>query len=195
MQLYDRTLGDWLEYWAALTPDNDYIVYSDRNLHFSWATFNQRVDNMAKGLLAIGVKKGSHVGIWAQNVPDWLTFLYASAKLGAVAITVNTNYKTHDLAYVLKHSDMDTLCLTDGAAGGNYVDMVYSLVPEIKQSQRGHLNSENFPKLKNIVYIGQEKYRGMYNTAEILLLGANKADEDYIAIKQSVKCQIGRAHV
>ena len=188
MQLYDRTLGDWLEYWAALTPDNDYIVYSDRNLHFSWATFNQRVDNMAKGLLAIGVKKGSHVGIWAQNVPDWLTFLYASAKLGAVAITVNTNYKTHDLAYVLKHSDMDTLCLTDGAAGGNYVDMVYSLVPEIKQSQRGHLNSENFPKLKNLVYIGQEKYRGMYNTAEILLLGANKTDEDYIAIKQSVKC-------
>jgi Acyl-CoA synthetases (AMP-forming)/AMP-acid ligases II len=188
MQLYDRTLGDWLEHWATLTPDNDYIVYSDRNLRFSWATFNQRVDNMAKGLLAIGVKKGSHVGIWAQNVPDWLTFLYACAKLGAVAITVNTNYKTHDLAYVLQNSDMDTLCLTDGAAGGNYVDMIYGLVPEIKQSQRGHLKSENFPKLKNLVYIGQEKYRGMYNTAEVLLLGANQTDEDYIAVKQSVDC-------
>ena len=188
MQLYDKTLGDWLEHWATLTPDNDYIVYSDRNLRFSWATFNQRVDNMAKGLLAIGVKSGSHVGIWAQNVPDWLTFLYACAKLGAVAITVNTNYKTHDLAYVVEHSDMETLCLTDGAAGGNYVDIVYELIPELRQSQRGHLSSEKFPKLKNVIYIGQEKYRGMYNIAEILLLGANKSDADYLAVKQSVNC-------
>ncbi|MDR0811490.1 MAG: AMP-binding protein [Paludibacter sp.] len=188
MQLSNRTLGEWLEYWATETPDNEYIVYSDRNLRFSWAAFNLRVDNMAKGLLAIGVGHGSHVGIWAQNVPDWLTILYACAKLGAVAITVNTNYKTHDLAYVVEHSDMDTLCLTDGAAGGNYVDMVYSLIPELQQSQRGHLNSEKFPKLKNVVYIGQEKYRGMYNTAEILLLGANKSDKDYLAVKQTVKC-------
>jgi len=99
MQLYDRTLGDWLEYWATETPDHDYIVYSDRNLHFTWSAFNTRVDNMAKGLLAIGVIKGSHVGIWAQNVPDWLTFLYACAKIGAVAVTVNTSYKSHELAF------------------------------------------------------------------------------------------------
>lgn len=97
------------------TPDADYIIYSDRNLRFTWKVFNQRVDDMAKGLLAIGVSKGDHVGIWAQNVPDWLTFLYACAKIGAV--TVNTNYKEHELAYVIENSDMHTLCITDGAAG------------------------------------------------------------------------------
>jgi fatty-acyl-CoA synthase len=186
--LSNRTLGDWLEYWAEKTPESEYIVYSDRDLRFTWAAFNRRVDNMAKGLLSIGVKKSSHVGIWAQNVPDWLTFLYACAKLGAVAITVNTNYKTHDLAYVLKHSDMDTLCLTDGAAGNNYLSMVYSLIPELRNSQRGHLKSEQFPKLKNVVYIGQEKFRGMYNTSEVLLLGANGNDEEYRSIKRSVDC-------
>ena len=83
-QLFERTLGGWLEYWAETTPDKEYIVYSDRDLRFTWKVFNERVDNLAKGLLAIGVKKGSNVGIWATNVPDWLTFLYATAKIGAV---------------------------------------------------------------------------------------------------------------
>ena len=188
LALSDKTLGDWLEQWAREIPDRDYIVYSDRDLRFTWRQFNERVDNMAKGLMAIGVTKGTHVGIWAQNVPDWLTFLYACAKLGAVAITVNTNYKSHELAFVIENSDMHTLCLTDGAAGSNYVDMVYKLIPELRESQRGRLDSKTFPTLKNVVYIGQEKYRGMYNTAEILLLGSNHPDEDYLALKRTVTC-------
>jgi len=131
MKLFDRTLGDWLEHWAAETPDHEYIVYSDRNLRFSWSVFNERVDNMSKGLLSIGVTKGTHVGIWAQNVPDWLTFLYACAKLGAVAVTVNTNYKDNELAFILENSDMHTLCITDGVPGSDFVEMVYTLVPEL----------------------------------------------------------------
>lgn len=188
MQLYDRTLGDWLEYWATETPDHDYIVYSDRNLHFTWSAFNTRVDNMAKGLLAIGVIKGSHVGIWAQNVPDWLTFLYACAKIGAVAVTVNTSYKSHELAFVLENSDMHTLCITDGVSGNDYVETINTLIPELKTTQRGKLQSLRFPELKNLIYIGQEKHRGMYNTAEILLLGANKTEDELIEIKQSLHC-------
>ena len=103
LQLSERTLGDWLEHWAEVTPDKEYIVYSDRNLRFTWSQFNKRVDNMAKGLLAIGVEKGTHVGIWAGNVPDWLTFLYACAKIGAVAVTVNTNYKQAELEYLCQN--------------------------------------------------------------------------------------------
>lgn len=63
IQLSERTLGDWLEHWAKETPDKEYIVYSDRNLQFTWSQFNRRVDNMAKGLLAIGITHGTHVGI------------------------------------------------------------------------------------------------------------------------------------
>lgn len=100
IQLSERTLGDWLEHWVKETPDKEYIVYSDRNLRFTWSQFNRRVDNMAKGLLAIGITHGTHVGIWARNVPDWLTFLYACAKIGAVAVTVNTNYKQAELEYL-----------------------------------------------------------------------------------------------
>lgn len=188
MQLSDRTVGGWLEYWAEKTPDKEYIVYSDRDLRFTWKQFNERVDNMAKGLLAIGVKPGSHLGIWATNVPDWLTFLYAGAKIGAVLVTINTNYKQHELEYIVDNADLDTLCITEGVFDGSYIDMVYEMAPELKTTQRGYLNVKRFPKLKNVVFIGQEKYRGMYNTAEILLLGKNVSCDTLDETKSTVKC-------
>ena len=187
-QLHERTLGQWLEHWAETTPDKEYIVYSDRDLRFTWSKFNERVDNLAKGLIAIGVKRGSNVGIWATNVPDWLTFLYATAKIGAVLVTVNTNYKQSELEYLCKDSDMHTLCITDGTWDCNYVDMTYTMLPELKNCERGHLNSERFPYMKNVVFIGMEKYRGMFNTAELLLLGQNVEDETLLEMKSKVTC-------
>lgn len=188
MQLSERTIGEWLEYWAEKTPEKEYIVYSDRDLRFTWKEFDERVNNMAKGLLAIGVKPGSHVGIWATNVPDWLTFLYAGAKIGAVLVTINTNYKQHELEYIVDNADIDTLCITEGVFDGNYIDMVYEMAPELKTTQRGYLNVERFPKLKNVVFIGQEKFRGMYNTAEILLLGKNVSCDVLNKTKRIVNC-------
>ena len=189
MNLFDRTLGEWVEHWAETTPDKEYIVYSDRNLRFTWKQFNERVDNMAKGLLSIGVEKGTHVGIWAGNVPDWLSFLYACAKIGAVAVTVNTNYKRSELEYVCQNSDMHTLCIVNGDKGSDdFVNIVYDIIPELKTCQRGYLKSKALPKMKNVVYIGQEKYRGMYNTAEILLLGSNIDDKELNEAKKNVSC-------
>lgn len=186
MQLYNRTLGQWLEHWANTTPDREYIVYSDRNLRFTWSQFNRRVDEAALGLLSIGVKKGDHVGIWAQNVPEWLTLMYACAKIGAVYVTVNTNYKQHELEFLVENSDMHTLCITDGTWDSNYVDMTYEMLPELKSSPRGALESKRFPKMKNVVYIGQEKYRGMYNSSELFLLGKNMDPALLKEVKETV---------
>jgi len=188
MQLFERTLGDWLEYWATKTPDKEYIIYSDRNLRFTWKTFNQRVDEMAKGLIDIGVKKDSKVGIWATNVPDWLTIFYACAKIGAVCVTVNTNYKQAELEYLCKHSDMHTLCIIDGVRDGDFIGMVNTMLPELKHCERGKLKSKEFPCMKNIVYIGQEKQRGMYTTAELLLLGRNIENDLFNLMKSKVTC-------
>ena len=78
MQLFEKTLGDFLEYWAEKTPDKEFIVYSDRDLRFTYSEFNKRVNNLAKGMMAIGVEKDSKVGIWAtclllpRSVQFWL---------------------------------------------------------------------------------------------------------------------------
>jgi fatty-acyl-CoA synthase len=186
MQLIEQTLGNYLEKWAFETADNDFMVYADRGLRFSYSEFNQRVDRLAKGMLYIGIKKGDHVGVWATNVPDWLTYFFAAAKIGAVLVTVNTSYKTHELEYLMTNSDLHTLCLIDGWRDSDYLGMVTELVPELKTSERGFLKSERFPCLKNVIYIGPEKHRGMYNTQELILLGEHIDDTELEDAKAEV---------
>ena len=177
VHLIDATMGGLLEKWTREMPDHDFMVYPDRGLRFSYAEFNERVNNFAKGLMELGVKKDSKVGIWAKNVPDWLTVFFAAAKIGAVLVTVNTNYKSAELEYIMKNADIHTMCLVNGYRDSDYVQIMYDLVPELKTQQRGRLKSERFPELRNVIYVGQEKQRGMYNTAEMLIMGANLPDE------------------
>ena len=172
MELMTYTMGEMLEKWAKETPDTDFMVYPDRGLRFSYTEFNQRVDNLAKGFISIGIKPGDKVGLWANNVPDWLTVLFAAAKVGAILVTINTNYKLSELEFIIKDADLATLCIIDGFRDSDYVNMVFELIPELKESERGHLKSEKFPILKNVIFIGPQKYRGMFNTHELILVGS-----------------------
>lgn len=178
MDLIEDSLGKYFEKQVAIDPDHEFMVYPDRNLRFTYGQFNERVNNLAKGLLAIGIKKGDHVGIWAKNVPDWLTFMFATSKIGAVLVTVNTAYKSHEVEYVLKQSDMKALALIDSFRDVDYLEIINELVPELKRSERGRLKSKRFPFLKSVIYVGQEKHRGMYNTAELMLLGSHYPDDE-----------------
>ncbi|WP_346862652.1 AMP-binding protein [uncultured Draconibacterium sp.] len=188
MQLLDYTLGQMLEKWAYETPDKDFIVYPDRDLRFTYQEFNDRVDQLAKGLLFIGIKPGDKVGIWAKNVPDWTTLMFATAKIGAILVTINTNYKLAELDYLLKNADINSLFLIDGYRDSDYVKMIFELVPELKTQARGELNSERFPELKNVGFIGQQKHRGMYNTTELILLGSHIDDLELESVKETLNC-------
>ncbi|MDR2149996.1 MAG: AMP-binding protein [Spirochaetaceae bacterium] len=185
MHYFETTLGAFLREQAQKIPERDFIVYADRDLHWTYAEFDRRVDELAKGFLAIGLKKGDHVGIWATNVPDWNTVLFAAARIGLIFVTINTAYKLHELDYLLKQSDMSCLCIGDGYRDSDYVAMLNELVPELKQGERGHLKSEQFPCLKNVVYVGQQKHRGMYSFAELLLLGKYTEDDELHRIELS----------
>jgi fatty-acyl-CoA synthase len=188
MELTDLTLGQFLEKWATDLPDHDFMVYPDRDLRFSYSEFNNRVDKLAKGLLKIGMQPGDKLGIWANNVPDWLTFMFATAKTGIILVTINTNYRSHELEFLLKNSDIKTLCLINGFRDSDYISIINELVPEIKDNQRGHLNSAKFPELKNIVFIGPEKHRGMFNVPELLLIGNDVPDSELNRIKNAISC-------
>lgn len=188
MTFLSHTLGGMLEKWASKTPNSDFVVYPDRGLRFSYGDFNRRVDKLAKGLIQIGVKPGDKVGIWANNVPDWVTFMFATAKMGGVLVTINTNYKLSELEFLVKDADLSTLCIIDSYRDSDYVCMINELIPELRTCERGHLNSEKFPLLKNLVFIGPEKHRGMYNTPELLLLGDNIEDKVLTEISSKVNC-------
>lgn len=175
----DITLHGWLEKWTAEQPDHDFMVYPDRNLRFSYYEFNQRAERMAKGLLHIGVRHGDKVGVWAKNIPDWLTLMFACSKIGAVLVTVNTNYKSSEVEYVMRNADIHTMCIMNGYRDSDYVSIINEIVPELKTCERGNLKSYKLPELRNVVYMGAEKFRGMYNTAELLLLGAQLNNDRY----------------
>jgi fatty-acyl-CoA synthase len=186
MVFTEDTIGEFFEKQVNKYPDNEFMVYPDRDLRFTYREFNDRVDMMAKGLLSIGIEKGDHVGIWANNVPDWLTFMFATAKIGAVLVTINTAYKSHELDYVMKQSDMKVLAIIDGFRDVDYVKTVYELVPDLKTHARGHLHSEEFPHLRSVIYIGPEKHRGMFNTNEIMLLGKHTSNDLLVDVKKSL---------
>ncbi len=183
-----ETLGEVLARQAAVSPGKDFIVYPDRNLRFTYAQFDERVNTLARGLLAIGIAKGDHVGIWATNVPDWLTYLFALGRIGAITVTVNTAYRLAELECLLRQSDMKTLCLISGFRDSDYVGMVNELVPELRSCQRGRLSSPRFPCLKTVIFIGPEKHRGMYNTQELLLRGSHETGDALESASRALSC-------
>ncbi|HOV63457.1 MAG TPA: AMP-binding protein, partial [Spirochaetia bacterium] len=90
--------------------------------------------------------------------------------------------------YIVKQSDINTLCLVDGFKDSDYVSMVHELIPELKESERGKLKTDRFPRLRNLVYIGPQKHHGMYSTQELFLLGEHIADEVLGEREAQVSC-------
>ena len=178
-QLQSLTLGQILDRTVAAHGDRDALIYVDRDFRLSYNQFARVVDQLAKGLMALGVKKGEKVAVWATNIPYWVALQFATAKIGAVLLTVNTNYKTAELAYLLEQSDTETLFIVDGYQDTDYIQTVYHLVPELKVQERGRLISQRFPRLRRVCFLGQEKHRGMYSLPEIMALASLVTDSQY----------------
>lgn len=186
MELIEYTLGSILEENVKKFPDREFMVYPDRELRLTYTTFNERVNNVAKALIYMGVEKGSKVGVWAKNIPDWLTYMFATAKVGAVLVTVNTNYKSDELEYIMQNADIHTLCIAKGYRDNNFVNTIYELVPELKTMDRGAISSPKFPELRNVVFMGHEKCKGMYTTAELIMLGATLSNDTLVERAESI---------
>ncbi|BDV01483.1 AMP-binding protein [Thermodesulfomicrobium sp. WS] len=184
--LREITLGQMLDEAIAQYPDNEVVVYVDRNFRLTYREFGKLVDDVAKGLMALGVQKGEKVAIWASNVPYWVVLQFATAKIGAILLTVNTFYKSAELEYLLKQSEAENLVLIDSFRDTDYVQIVYDLVPELKTQQRGYLQSERFPDLKRVIFMGPEKHRGMYSIPEVVSLARMVGEDEYLARQASL---------
>jgi fatty-acyl-CoA synthase len=184
--LREITLGDLLDETVAKYGDHDALVYVDRDFRLTYRQFGDLVDDLAKGLMALGVEKGEKVAVWATNIPYWVTLQFATARIGAVLLTVNTNYKSAELAYLLQQSETENLFIIDGFQDTDYINTVYELVPELKTCQRGCLTSKEFPCLKRVGFLGQEKHRGMYTIPEIRALAVMVSDDAYVQRQKSL---------
>jgi fatty-acyl-CoA synthase len=175
----DITLGQLLDEAVRRVPDNEAVVYTDRDYRETWQQFSNTVDRVAKGLMALGVKKGDKVAIWATNVPHWVTLQFAVARIGAILITVNINYKISEIEYILKQSEAENIFIIDGYRDTDYMSIIYELVPELRTQPRDHLRSERFPHLQRVIFLGPEKHRGMYSMNEVMAMAAQTSKAEY----------------
>jgi fatty-acyl-CoA synthase len=185
--LLNTTIGKLLEDKAVIHPNHDAVVYSDRGLRMTYSEFDLYCRKTAKGLMKLGISKGDHIAIWASNTPEWLTSQFATGKMGGVLVTVNTNYRTAELEYLLKQSDSTTIILMNQFKDASYIDMLYEIVPELKTSLPGQLKSEKLPFLKNVIVLGNHSYPGTYNWEDIILMGEKMSDGELDQRMNSLK--------
>ncbi len=154
-ELHEYTLPGLLRRNAETWPENDCIVAPERGVRWSWREFDRRTSVIARGLYAMGIRKGDHVGIWATNVPEWVLIMFASAKLGAVLVTVNTNYKQFELNYLLTQSDTKMLVMIPRLKDNDYVAHITGLMPSLLTDDPEHIAEKKLPFLKRVVLIGE----------------------------------------
>ncbi|MCG6793888.1 AMP-binding protein [Geobacillus sp. YHL] len=172
------TVGKLLEERARQYADHEAVVYADRGLRLTYRQFNDYCRLVARGLMRLGIEKGEHVAIWATNVPEWIACQFATGKMGAVLVTVNTNYRAAELEYLLRQSDSTTLFLIEQYRDSSYIDILYEIVPELRTSAPGQLQSKRLPKLKNVIFLGDKRHPGMFTWNDILAMAHDISEEE-----------------
>ena len=193
-ELIEMTLGDLLDRRAEELPDKEALVYNypeiGLELRMTYREYRDTVNQLAKGLMAIGIEKGDHVAVWATNVPEWVFLELAISKIGGVLVTINTNYRSAEIEYALRQGDVKALFLIEELRGYSYLDAMYSVAPELKtpsDSASRELNSEKLPRLKRVVLIGKDPKPGVMPYSQVAALADRVSDEELKARQASVK--------
>ncbi|WP_445678301.1 AMP-binding protein [Psychrobacillus sp. FSL H8-0487] len=175
--LNEKTVGEIVKEAARKFPDTEAYVYPEHGIRKTYKEFDKETDELAKAFIGMGIQKGEHVAIWSDNKREWLLSQFATGKMGAVLVTVNTNYQEKELEYLLQQSDATTLILCESFKGTSYLDIVRAICPEIIHSEKGNILSEKFPHFKRVIVMTDNEYKGMYSWAE-LLSHADKVSDD-----------------
>ena len=156
--LIDLTFPQVLDRMVNEFPDQYAFRYTTMDYTRTYSEFRDDVDTFARSLIALGVKQGDHVAIWATNIPQWFITFWATTKIGAVLITVNTAYKIYEAEYLLRQSDTHTLVMIDGYKDSDYIAIMKELCPELETAEEGKpLHIKRLPFLRNIITIDSKQ--------------------------------------
>jgi fatty-acyl-CoA synthase len=170
--IWDLTVGSVLDHTAKHYPDQDALVFPQLKLRWSWGELNLRVNQIASSLLALGVERDEHVGIWSMNVPEWVVTQLAVARIGSVLVNVNPAYRLQELKDALVMADVATLIVGSPFKGSNFVAMVESLCPEVAASTSQDWSSAQFPRLRRLIALGDRPGPGWWTWSDLERLPA-----------------------
>jgi len=160
LPLIDVTIGAMLDRAVSRWPDAEALVSVEQGIRWGFAEFSRRVDDVAAGLLALGLERGDRVGIWAPNCAEWTLMQFATARVGLIQVNVNPAYRLSELEYTLKKVGVKALIAVESFKTSDYVAMMETLAPDIAESKPGELRAARLPDLKIVAKIGGVPRRG-----------------------------------
>ncbi len=157
-ELLNLTFSEMLEQVAEVFPDQLAFKYTTLDYTRTYSQFLAESDRFARALYSLGVRSGDKVAIWATNVPAWFITFWATARLGAVLVTMNTAYKIHEAEYLLRQSDTHTLVTIEGSLDSDYKGILSELCPELEHQRAGEaLRCRRLPFLRNVITVGYKQ--------------------------------------
>ncbi|WP_423222749.1 AMP-binding protein [Candidatus Amarolinea aalborgensis] len=174
LDFFHVTIGDLLTAQAARYAEREALVHLDQGVRLTYAQLAAACDQAACGLMALGVNKGDHVGLWAPNDAAWAIVQLAAAQIGAILVTINPHYRLHELSYILRHAQVNELIVKGSP---KYLNVLHELIPELRRQHPGTLDWDALPHLRHIVTLGQEPQPGLWSWDDVEQLGAAVSPE------------------
>jgi fatty-acyl-CoA synthase len=172
--LLGDTIGVAFDKAVARWPERDTLVVRHQNIRWSYAELKARVDDLAAGLLALGLEPGDRIGIWSPNNAEWCVTQFATAKAGLILVNVNPAYRLSELEYALNKVGCKALITADSFKSSDYVGMLRELAPEIERSSTGRLEAKRLPALRALIRIGADEKRGFFRFEDVARMGGER---------------------
>ncbi|RMF12014.1 MAG: AMP-binding protein, partial [Alphaproteobacteria bacterium] len=182
-----RTIGAALDDAALMWGAREALVCPHQGVRWTWQELKARAEEMAAGLLALGLEPGDRVGIWSPNKAEWVLTQFATAYAGLVLVNINPAYRLAELEYALNKVGCKALVLADTFKSSDYVAMVRDLAPEIDKSQPEGLEAARLPHLRHVIVIADEAPPGFLPFARIATGGTDQARDRVQALKTELQ--------
>ncbi|XP_043946448.1 medium-chain acyl-CoA ligase ACSF2, mitochondrial-like [Protopterus annectens] len=169
--LISKTTGQCLEETTNKFPDREAVVFVREGIRKTFEQFNKDVNQLAAGLLAIGLNKGDCLGMWGPNSYEWILLQFATAKAGIILVTVNPAYQSQELEYILKKVGCKALVFPTQFKTQNYYQLLLKACPELERSIPGDIQSVRLPGLKAVIVL-DSKPPGAFHLDEVMQAGS-----------------------
>jgi fatty-acyl-CoA synthase len=169
-----ETIGNFFEEVVTKYPDTEALVVCHQDVRWTYAEFNKRIDNLAAGLLKLGITTGDRVGIWGPNSSEWAVTQMATAKIGAILVNINPAYRLYELEYAMNRSGCRAIVSAEQFKSSKYLEMLYALAPELNTCEPGQLKAEKLPDLEIVIRMGDARSPGMFNFPDICQAGGSE---------------------
>ena len=179
--LLGQTVGACFDATAARWPENDALIVPHQDIRWSYGDLKEKVDAYAAGLVALGLRPGERVGIWAPNCWEWVVTQFATAKAGLILVNINPAYRLAELEYALEKVACRALITAESLKTSDYIALLGELLPELPKSEPGKLKSKKLPDLQWLIQLGKKKSPGFLNFEE---LPANAGEEQSKRIEE-----------